>query len=102
MKYAPALLRAIVTLDGEALVLHAGDRPYVVSPRGPVELSSKPLAAPGLAALLAELLPPALLEALYVSGSVRWELPASADLPAGQFIVVAARVEEDPWVEVRR
>ena len=69
MPYVPALLRALVSLDGEALVLHPGDRPYVVSPGGPVELSSRPLTTTALTALLAELLPPESLAALEASGS---------------------------------
>src|SRR5437868_903047 len=32
MSLVPSLLQAIVRVDGEALVMHAGDKPYVVSP----------------------------------------------------------------------
>ena len=39
----PSLLQAIVNIDGEALVMHAGDKPYVVSPSGQVELASRGL-----------------------------------------------------------
>ena len=39
----PSLLQAIVNIDGEALVMHAGDKPYVVSPTGQVELASRGL-----------------------------------------------------------
>ena len=63
----PALLRALVTLDGEAIVFHPGDNPYLVSPRGPVELSSRPLTTNALTALLAELLPLETLAALEAS-----------------------------------
>ena len=93
MSYVPALLRALVTLDGEPIVFHPGDKPYVVSPRGPVELSSRPLTTNALTALLAELLPSETLAALEASGSVQWERPAEGDLPAERIVVVAARVD---------
>jgi len=100
--YVPALLRALVTLDGEAIVLHPGDRPYVVSPRGPVELSSRPLTTTALTALLVELLPAETLAVLETSGSVQWERPAAAEPSGDRFVVVAARINHEPWVEVRR
>ena len=34
MSLVPSLLQAIVQVDGEALVMHAGDKPYVVTPTG--------------------------------------------------------------------
>ena len=43
MSLVPSLLQAIVSIDGEALVMHAGDKPYVVAPSGQVELASKGL-----------------------------------------------------------
>ena len=102
MPYVPALLRALVTLDGEAIVLHPGDRPYVVSPRGPVDLSLRPLTTTALTALLAELLPSESLDVLETSGSVQWERPAAAESSGDRFVVVAARVNGELWVEVRR
>ena len=102
VSFVPALLRALVSLDGEALVLHPGDKPYVAAPGGPVELSSKPLTTTALTAVLAELLPADSLAALEASGSIEWERPANAELPDERFVVVAARVDDEPWVEVRR
>ena len=43
MSFVPSLLQAIVRLDGEALVMHAGDKPYVVSPTGQVDLANRGL-----------------------------------------------------------
>jgi hypothetical protein len=43
MSLVPSLLQAIVRVDGEALVMHAGDKPYVVSPTGQVDLASRGL-----------------------------------------------------------
>ena len=39
MTLLPSLLQAIVQVDGEALVMHAGDKPYVVTPGGQVDLA---------------------------------------------------------------
>ena len=43
MSFVASLLTAIARADGDALVLHAGERPYVVSPSGRSELSSRAL-----------------------------------------------------------
>jgi len=43
MSLVPSLLQAIVKVDGEAMVMHAGDKPYVVSPTGQIELASRGL-----------------------------------------------------------
>jgi hypothetical protein len=100
--YVPALLHALVTLDGDAVVLHPGDKPYVDSPRGPVELSSRPLTSSAFTALLTELLPPETLAVLESSGSVQWERPAAAGSSGDRIVVVAAHVGQEPWLEVRR
>ena len=43
MSLVPSLLQAIVTTDGEALVLHVGEKPYVVTPTGQVDLATRGL-----------------------------------------------------------
>ena len=53
----PSLLQAIVNIDGEALVMHAGDKPYVVSPSGQVELASRGLTLDAVSGIVAQLLP---------------------------------------------
>ena len=40
MSFVPSLLQAIVRLDGEALVLHVGEKPYVVTPTEQVDLAT--------------------------------------------------------------
>lgn len=110
MNYVAAILRALVTLDGEALVLHPGDKPFVVAAPGPVELSTRPLTILTLRAVLTELLPPDTLATLETVGAVQWELsghpatdpPTDALVSGDRFVVVAARVDNEPWVEVRR
>src|SRR6185295_7286479 len=57
MSLVPSLLQAIVRVDGEALVMHAGDRPYGVSPTGQGELANRGLSIEAVNGILAQLLP---------------------------------------------
>src|SRR5258706_510161 len=102
MSLVPSLLQAIVRVDGEALVMHAGDKPYVVSPTGQVELASKGLALEAVNGIVSQLLPVELQQALDEFGAVQYELPAAAEFPGEQFTVVAARGGDDVWIEIRR
>ena len=43
MPLVDSLLTAVVRSDGDALVLHVGEKPYVVAASGPVELSRQGL-----------------------------------------------------------
>ena len=97
-----SLLSAIMRADGDALVMHVGERPYVVSASGPVELSSRTLTLDAVSGMLAQLLPHDSRRALDEFGAIEHELPPS-DATAGQrFTVVAARGGDDIWIEVRR
>ena len=102
MSLVPSLLQAIVRVDGEALVMHAGDKPYVVSPTGQIELASKGLALEAVNGIVSQLLPTELQHALEEFGAVQYELPAAPEFPGEQFTVVAARGGDDVWVEIRR
>ena len=55
MSLVPSLLQAIVRVDGEALVMHAGDKPYVVSPTGQVDLARRELAHEAVIDIVARL-----------------------------------------------
>jgi len=97
-----SLLSAIMRADGDALVMHVGERPYVVAASGPVELSSRTLTLDAVSGMLAQLLPYDSRRALDEFGAIEHELPPS-DATAGQrFTVVAARGGDDIWIEVRR
>ena len=56
MPLVTSLLTAIVRADGDALVLHAGERPYVVAPTGQLELASRALTLDAVKGMLNELL----------------------------------------------
>jgi len=101
MSIVPALLHAIVHVDGQALVIHPGDRPFVVTPTGKVNLARRSLTLEAVNGIVNELLPVEFQKALNEVGAVQYELPPS-DASAERFTVVAARGAEDVWLEVRR
>ena len=102
MSLVPSLLQAIVKADGEAMVMHAGDKPYVVSPTGQVELASRGLTLEAVNGIVGQLLPAEIQKALEEFGAIQYELPALPEFPSEHFTVVAARGGDDVWVEIRR
>jgi len=98
----PSLLQAIVHVDGDALVMHAGDKPYVVAPTGQVDLATRGLALDAVNGIIGQLLPADLQGALSEFGAVQHELAPIAEFPGEHFTIVAARSGDDVWVEVRR
>jgi len=102
MSLVPSLLQAIVQLDGEALVMHAGDKPYVVAPNGQVDLATRGLTLDAVNGIVAQMLPSDVQRALDEFGAAQYELPTSPDFPGEHFTVVAARGGDDVWAEIRR
>ncbi len=102
MSLVPSLLQAIVRVDGDALVMHAGDKPYVVSPTGQVDLASRGLTIEAVNGIVAHLLPIELQHALDEFGAVQHELAPMAEFPGEHFTVVVARGGDDVWAEIRR
>jgi twitching motility protein PilT len=113
VKLLDSLLDAIVRLEGDALVMHVGEKPYVITAsasmnayRGPlawgqVELSSRVLTFDAVSSMLTEILPADQQRALDEFGAIEHEiLPPNGVLD--RFTVIAARGGEDVWVEVRR
>ena len=113
MKLLDSLLDAIVRLEGDALVMHVGEKPYVVTAsssmnayRGPlawgqVELSSRVLTFDAVSSMLVQILPDDQQQALTEFGAIEHEIPSPTGV-ADRFSVVAARGGEDVWLEVRR
>jgi twitching motility protein PilT len=102
MSLVHSLLQAIVKVDGDALVMHAGDKPYVVSPTGQTDLASRGLTLDAVNGVVAQLLPLPLQNALDEFGAVQHELAPMAEFPGEHFTVVAARGGDDVWTEIRR
>ncbi len=113
MTLLESLLNAIIRLEGDALVMHVGEKPYVVTTsaamgpyRGPlawgqVELSTKILTADAVFAILNQILPTEKRQELDNLGAVDHDI-AAPDGGAQQFIVVAARGGDDVWLELRK
>lgn len=102
MTLVKSLLQAIVLMDGEALVLHVGDRPYVVSGTGQINLANSGMTAESITAVIEELLPRDAQRALADVGATQCVLPPNPQFPGERFIVVAARGGSDVWLEIRR
>lgn len=102
MTLVPSLLQAIVIMDGEALVLHVGERPYVVTDDGQVTISNAPFSRAAVDDVLDELLPADSRRAFDDLGATQCEVPVTREMPDERFAVVAARGGDDVWVEIRR
>src|ERR1700681_2728277 len=102
MSLVPSLLQAIVSTDGDALVMHVGEKPYVVSPTGQVDLATRGLTFDAVVGIVNQLLPIESQRALDEFGAAQYELPPIAEFPGERFTVVAARGGDDVWAEVRR
>ena len=102
MPLVTSLLTAIVRANGDALVLHAGERPYVVAPAGQLELASRALTLEAVRGMLNELLPAQARQTLDEIGAVQHDLGFPAFAPGHSFSVVAARGGDDIWIEIRR
>jgi twitching motility protein PilT len=102
MSLVPSLLQAIVRADGEALVMHAGDKPYVVSSTGQIDLANRGLTLDAVSGIVNQMLPAEMQQALNEFGAIQYELPAMPEFPGEHFTVVAARGGDDLWAEIRR
>src|SRR5665811_1777112 len=83
------LLDAIVRLDGDSLVMHVGEKPYVVTTssamcalRGPlswgqVELSSRPLTSDAVLGMLGQILPMEQRRLLDEMGAIEHEIESN-------------------------
>src|SRR5258708_6496276 len=102
MSLVPSLLQAIVQANGEAMVMHAGEKPYVVAPTGQIELASRALTLEAVTGVVAQLLPADYRRALEEFDAVQYELPPQPEFPRESFTVVVARGGDDVWAEIRR
>ena len=82
--------------------MHVGDKPYVVSPTGQVDLATRGLALDAVVGIVNQLLPVESQRALDEFGAAQYELPPLPEFPDERFTVVAARGGDDLWAEIRR
>ena len=102
MSLVPSLLRAIVTVDGDALVLQAGERPYVALAGGQINLSSGGMTADAVSDVIGQLLPPESQQILTQFGAVQHDIADLHDFPGEQFRIVATNEGTVLGVEIRR
>lgn len=98
----PSLLQALVVMNGESLVLHTGERPYVTAERGQIALAKSPLTNATIDTVIEELVPQAARQAIEATGASQFVLPEHPLLPGERFSVVAALAGTDAWLEIRR
>lgn len=102
MSLVPSLLQAILRVDGEALVMHVGEKPYVVSPNGQIDLATRGLTFDAVHGLVSQLLPSDAMRSLDEVGAAQFDLPLLGEFPGEHFTVTAARGGDDLWAEIRR
>lgn len=99
MALVDSLLSAIVRADGDALVMHVGERPYVVVGTQTINISTHGLNLDAMTGMLAQLLPAEAQTQLAEYGAVEHRIPQDN---GDRFTVVAARDADDIWIEIRR
>src|SRR5687768_13168840 len=99
MPLLDSLLSAIVRADGDALVMHVGERPYVVVGTQTINISTHDLNLDAMTAMLAQVLPAESQAQLEEFGAVEYKIPQQGD---DRFSVVGARGGDDIWIEIRR
>jgi twitching motility protein PilT len=102
MPLVESLLNAIIRADGDALVMHVGEKPYVVASAGPIELSTQGLNLQAMTGMVAKLLPFEAQHTLSEVGAVEHHLDAMPVMRGDRFTVVVARGGDDIWIEMRR
>ena len=96
---ADSLLSAIVRADGDALVMHVGERPYVVVGTQTINISTHGLSLDAMTGMLTQLLPADAQGQLEEFGAVEYKIPFESE---DKFTIVAARGGDDIWIEIRR
>lgn len=102
MSLLPSLLRAIVTVDGTALVLQAGEKPYVTSAAGAIDLASGGMTQEAVSDVIGQVLPPESQSVLTQFGAVQHRLGEMPDFPGERFDVIATNEGTQLGVEIRR
>jgi twitching motility protein PilT len=94
-----SLLTAMVRANGDALVMHVGEKPIVVAGSKTIDLSTHGLNLGAMIGMLGQLLPADARASLEEFGAVEHRLPPHG---TDRFTVVAARGGDDIWIEIRR
>ena len=79
MALVDSLLSAIVRADGDALVMHVGERPYVVVGTLTINISTHGLNLDAMTGMLAQMLPAEAHTQLEEFGAVEYQVPHQGD-----------------------
>ena len=90
MTFGATLLRAVLHVDGDALVLRVDQPPYIETARGRIEIGTRPLPSAVIAAALEEFLGPESVRLWRLVGSADCVLPNTPDFLGERFAVEAA------------
>ena len=101
MSLIESLIAAVLRNNGDGLVMHVGERPFVLSPSGSSDLSERPLTIEAMDNVLTDLLSAEEQLALSEFGAVERELTIP-EAPDDRFVLVVARGGDDIWIELRR
>lgn len=102
MALTESLLTAICRANGDALVMHVGEKPYVVVGTATKELSAQHLSLDVVSGMLTQLLPEDVLRGLSEFGAAEHILPPQPGLEDYGFTIVVAKTADDIWIEIRR
>mgnify|MGYP003341391417 CR=1 FL=1 len=82
--------------------MHVGDRPYVVTPSGHVDLATRGLTLDAVTGIVSQVLTPEARQAFEEFGATQCDIAPMPELAGEQFTLVVARNGEDVWAEIRR
>jgi hypothetical protein len=99
---ARLLFRAMVELDGDAAVMHIGQRPYLVARAGAIEIGDCCLTAAAVETLILEILPDTARDMLRVAGAAHANCFITEGLPGASFTATATRSQDGIGLEIHR
>jgi twitching motility protein PilT len=102
MSLGSFLLKAVLDVEGHALVIDTAVAPYVVTDDGPIEVATGPLSINVIEELLTQLLPPEARKTLDRLNAVETELYPIAGFPGEHFTLIAVRAGPALRIEISR
>ncbi len=96
------LFQALVEMDGDAAILHAGERPYIVAPTGAIELSEARLTAGCIESLIGQCLPLPAQQTFGMTGRAYVDHVVIDAMPLDRFSLTAIRSHGDLRLDLHR
>jgi len=96
------LFQALVEVDGDAAVLHTGERPYIVAPSGAIELSEACLTTSCLERLIGQCLPHPVRQTFVASGRACVDRIVIDAMPRDRFSLSAIRSHGELRLDLHR